>query len=109
MAVVLQMYFERDGVWGKEYVPIGTSRAESINEEEGFIWKIWTEDAPNHHAGGIYLFDTRENAAKYITMHEARLAKMGFTNFVSKIFEVNEGLTVINKGPLAHCAETKVK
>lgn len=109
MPVVLQMYFERDGVWGEEYVPLGTPRAESINHEEGFIWKIWTEDAPNHHAGGIYLFDTRENAEKYIAMHEARLAKMGFTNFVSKVFEVNEGLTAINKGPLTPCTSKEEK
>lgn len=101
MAVVLQMYFDKeDGPFGEEYVPLGLNRALSINDEEGFIWKIWTEDAEDKKAGGIYLFDSRENAEKYITMHEERLAKLGYGNFVSKIFDINYGLTKVNKGPL---------
>lgn len=30
--------------------------AESINQEPGFLWKVWTESEKNHEAGGIYLF-----------------------------------------------------
>ena len=50
--------------------------------------------------GADDLFDSRENAEKYITMHEERLAKLGYGNFVSKIFDINYGLTKVNKGPL---------
>lgn len=32
--------------------------------------QVWTENAESNEAGGIYLFDSRENAQKYITMHE---------------------------------------
>lgn len=100
MAVVLQMYFDKEGPFGEEYVEIGRERAESINNEKGFIWKIWTEDAESKKAGGIYLFDTRENAENYIEMHVERLNKLGFKHFQSKVFEINTGLTEINKGPL---------
>ena len=34
-------------------------------------WKIWTEDAQAREAGGIYLFDTREHAQRYLDMHAA--------------------------------------
>ena len=30
--------------------------AESIADEPGLIWKIWTENAQESTAGGIYLF-----------------------------------------------------
>lgn len=33
--------------------------------------QVWTENAETKEAGGVYLFDTRENAQAYITMHEA--------------------------------------
>ena len=100
MPYIVQMYFDKDAPFGEEMVPVGRARAESINLEPGFIWKIWTEDADDHKAGGIYLFETKEDAENYMHMHTERLAKLGHTNFVSKIFAVNLGLTAINKGPL---------
>lgn len=105
MPVILQMYFDKEGPFGDEMVPLGRDRAMSINLEEGFIWKIWTEDALDKKAGGIYLFDTRENAEKYMEMHTRRLEKLGHTHFVSRIFDVNLGLTKINKGPLTPSEE----
>jgi len=42
-----------------------TDLAKSINEETGFIWKIWTENEVTKEAGGIYLFETKADAEKY--------------------------------------------
>lgn len=100
MPYIIQMYFDKEGPFGDEAIAGSKDRAESINHEPGFIWKIWTEDAEDKKAGGIYLFDTKEHAEAYMEMHTQRLAKLGFGNFVSKIFDVNLGLTEINKGPL---------
>lgn len=105
MPVILQMYFDKEGPYGDEMVPLGRDRAISINDEPGFIWKIWTEDANEGYGGGIYLFDTRENAEKYNKMHTERLKKVGYSNFVYKILDVNLGLTKINKGPLSAVKE----
>jgi hypothetical protein len=33
-------------------------------------------------------------------MHSERLTKMGYTNIKGQVYEANEGLTVINNGPL---------
>lgn len=39
--------------------------------------QVWTESEERQEAGGIYLFDTKENAQNYIAMHEARLKGFG--------------------------------
>lgn len=100
MAFILQVDFKMDGPFGKEMVEGFKELAESINQEEGFIWKIWTEDAMVGEAGGIYLFETKETAAAYLEMHSKRLNGFGITEINAKIFEVNEALTHINNGPI---------
>ena len=100
MPVILQMVFDKEVPFGDEMVPAGRQRAESINLEPGFIWKIWTEDAHAKRGGGIYLFDTREHAQAYLEMHTQRVLKLGYRNIVSEILDVNLGLTAINHGPL---------
>lgn len=36
--------------------------SKSINEEEGFQWKIWTENEETKEAGGIYVFEEKQDA-----------------------------------------------
>ena len=43
MAYVLQVDFKMNGPWGDEMAEGFSDLAKSINEEEGFMWKIWTE------------------------------------------------------------------
>ncbi|HIW67937.1 monooxygenase [Dietzia aerolata] len=96
MAVLVQVNFPMQGPWGEEMSEAFRGLAESINAEPGFIWKVWIEDQPAEQSGGIYLFDTRENAEAYVRMHTERLAGFGITG-VSAIFsEVNEALSTIN-------------
>ena len=52
-------------------------------------------------AGGIYLFDTREHAQRYLDMHAQRLTQAGVRNIRSRIYAVNAALTAINQGPVA--------
>ncbi|WP_249593932.1 monooxygenase [Peribacillus frigoritolerans] len=99
MSYILQVDFKMEGPFGNEMVKEFTDLAKSINDEEGLIWKIWTEDSEAKEAGGIYLFETKESAYKYLTMHTARLKGFGIENVNGKIFKVNEGLTSINHGP----------
>ncbi|MFJ7684775.1 monooxygenase [Peribacillus butanolivorans] len=99
MAYILQVDFKMDGPFGNDMVEQFTELAKSINDEEGVIWKIWTEDSEAKEAGGIYLFESKESAQKYLTMHTARLKGLGIETVNGKIFEVNEGLTQINHGP----------
>lgn len=100
MSVLLQVDFKMDGPFGSEMTAQFTELAESINKEHGFQWKIWTEDARSKEAGGIYIFDTRENAEAYLDMHSKRLKSLGIDEVNSKIFDINDELTKITKGPI---------
>lgn len=99
MTYILQVDFKMDGPFGDEMVGAFEDLAKSINNEEGVIWKIWTEDPEANEAGGIYNFETKETAKKYLDMHSKRLTESGVTDIKAKIFAVNPRLTEINKGP----------
>ena len=100
MAYVLQVDFYQEGPFGEEMVGAFKDLANSINEEKGFIWKIWTENEQTKEAGGIYLFESKADAENYLTKHTKRLNGFGITNVNGKIFETNDALTTINHGPL---------
>lgn len=101
MAVLVQVNFPMQGPWGVQMSEGFRGLAESINAEPGFIWKVWIEDEAAGRSGGIYLFDTRENAEAYVAMHTERLAGFGITE-VSAIFsDVNESLSALNRATLA--------
>lgn len=74
--------------------------AEDIARQPGLLWKIWTEDAANGRAGGVYLFETRAAAEAYHAMHAARLAARGVTGIEAIYRGVNEALTRIDRGPI---------
>ena len=100
MTVILQIDFPSTGPFAEKLTQAFTPLAESINQETGLIWKIWTENKDTQEAGGIYLFDSIENATKFLTMHSARLEGFGLTNIRSKIFQVNTELSKLNHAPL---------
>ena len=50
---------------------------------------------------GIYLFDFREDAQKYITMHTERMAGVGVTELDVILSDVNEDLSTLTKATLS--------
>jgi hypothetical protein len=96
MAVILQVDFPTSGPFGQEMSQAYQTLAESINQEDGMIWKIWTENSDLQEAGGIYLFDRKDNAEKYLKMHTARLTSFGIKDIRGRIFQVNLPLSHIN-------------
>jgi hypothetical protein len=100
MAYVLQVDFKMNGPFGDEMADAFSDLAKSINEEDGFMWKIWTESPETNEAGGIYIFETKETAEKYMDMHSKRLASFGITDVNAKIFAINSKLTEITNGPV---------
>lgn len=100
MAYILQVDFSMDGPFGADMAQAFEGLARSINQEAGMRWKIWTEDAEAREAGGVYLFDTRENAQRYLDMHAQRLTQSGVRNIRGRIYAVNAALTAINHGPV---------
>ncbi|MFD6856084.1 monooxygenase [Rhodococcus sp. NPDC060090] len=97
MPYLLQMDFPTEGPFGPAMTEAFTELAESINDEPGFLWKVWTENSDTGEAGGVYLFESRETAQRYLDKHTGRLGGFGIT---AKIFEVNEALSAINHAPV---------
>jgi len=100
MAVIMYVDFPHRAVWGKEMASQMKELAQSITKEPGFIWKFWTESKKDEMAGGVYMFDSRENAEKYLKMHSERLAEFGYSDIRGKVFEINEELSTIGKAPI---------
>lgn len=75
-----------------------TPLAMSINDEPGFISKIWIENTDTAESGGIYIFEDMKTAKEYAKMHSVRVEKMGAKNITTKFFNINEPLSKINKG-----------
>lgn len=95
---LLQLHFDFTGPFGAEMSRQLVGLAESINQEPGFIWKIWTESEKNQQAGGIYLFKDEESALAYVKKHTARLKPLGVEDVIFKLFDVNEPLSQLNHG-----------
>ena len=100
MSILLQLDFDFHGPWGESMTQAMRELAESIAEEPGLIWKIWTENQQTQEAGGIYLFADRESAEAYLAMHTARLKSFGVPHVNAKLFSVNTGLSGIDRGPV---------
>lgn len=75
--------------------------AESINQEPGFLWKVWTESEKNHEAGGSTFSLMKKSALTYLEKHTARLKNLGVEEVVAKVFDVNVPLSQINQAKLA--------
>lgn len=97
---ILQVDFTYSGPWGEEMSQAMKDLALSISEEEGLIWKIWTEDQEAGTAGGIYLFADGATAKAYLDMHSARLEQGGCTAIRGKIFDINTPLSKLNRAPI---------
>ena len=50
MATLLQLHFAFNGPFGDAMAEQLKPLAESINQEPGFLWKVWTESEKNHEA-----------------------------------------------------------
>ncbi|HEI2545363.1 TPA: monooxygenase [Escherichia coli] len=101
MATLLQLHFAFNGSFGDEMAEQLKPLAESINQEPGFLWKVWTESEKNREAGGIYLFTDEKSALAYLDKHTARLKNLGVAEVIAKVFDVNEPLSKINQAKLA--------
>ena len=100
MSILLQLDFDFHGPWGEAMTQVMRELAESIAEEPGLIWKIWTENPDTHEAGGIYLFADRVSADAYLAKQRQRLHGFGIHPINAKMFTVNVELSRIDRAPV---------
>jgi hypothetical protein len=100
VATLLVVEFPSSGPFGEEAAQAYADLAHDIADQDGLIWKVWTEDAQRSVAGGVYLFTDRTTADAYVTMHTERLAGFGITGVSVTSYEVNEALSLVDHATL---------
>ena len=100
MSIILQVDFPYTGPWGEQMHEAMIELAQSIAEEPGLTWKIWTENKDRNEAGGIYYFTDEPSAQAYLTMHTERLKSFGIEPVNAKVSTVNKPLSVIDGAPI---------
>lgn len=100
MPVIVHFDFAFQGPFGAELATVAQDLAHSINQERGFLWKIWLENPATKEAGGTYLFQDHATANAYVAKHSARLGQFGVSKPNVKVFDVNPELTKLTHGPI---------
>lgn len=98
VAHLLVFEFPSAGPFGAAAVGAYRALAEDIAAEEGLVWKIWTEEPGDRIAGGVYLFESKADADRYVTKHVQRLTALGIADIDARGYTVNDGLSAITRG-----------
>lgn len=97
MKYLLQLDFPFQGPFKDKMTEAMEDLAKDIATEQGLLFKLWTENEEQKEAGGIYVFDNIEDAKRYLEKHTKRLGSFGIENIKSKIFTINEELSILSK------------
>jgi hypothetical protein len=85
-----------------DYEKAGAQMAAPISMVSGLIWKVWAIDEGRKEAAGIYLFDDKTSAQKYLAgeIFTAIKSNPALSNLSTKLFDVQDDLTRTTRGPL---------
>jgi len=85
-----------------DHTALVTPNAEYIAGVPGLVWKVWLMNEAEHEAGGIYLFEGREDAVAFVSSAAITsfAAHPSLSAFSAKMFEAVESLSRITRGPL---------
>ncbi len=96
---LMQLDFKTDGPFKVLMTQSFRELAEDIAQQEGLLWKIWTENEDEKRAGGWYAFESHTALMSYKDMHAQRLENFGITDIRCQIFEANVPLSAITHFP----------
>lgn len=98
---IVQINFEYH-IAQTEYEALTEQAAQPIAEVEGLVWKIFLIDEATHEAGGLYLFETTAAAEAYVhgPIITALSQHPGIRNTGIKLFNIQEGVTAVTRGPV---------
>lgn len=97
MTTMLHFDFPFNGPWGLTLASAMDELARDITNEEGLIFKIWTEDEWAGRAGGVYLFANQGLASRFRRKHLDRLGSFGIEDISVFGRNVNDRLSRVTK------------
>lgn len=74
--------------------------AESRATIPGFIWKVWLRNEETGRGGGLFLFEDRASADAWVEGRKTRKFAPSTSNITVELFDVDEELTRISRGPI---------
>ncbi len=98
---LMQLDFKMEGPFKVMMTQAFRELAEDIAQQEGLLWKIWTENEDEKRAGGWYAFESHAALMNFKKMHDQRLEDFGITDIRCQILEANVPLSVITRFPEA--------
>ena len=101
---IWDLHMTYDGPMTEEFAQGTKHLAESIAQESGVVWKIWTLDESTGDFGSTYLFRDLAALEAYKAMHVKRLEAIGVTVTSDHVFDIMEDLSAITHAPLGEVA-----
>ena len=97
---IWDLHLKYDGEITEEFKAGNIRLAESIANDPGILWKIWTHEEGTNHFGSTYLFEDLEQLVEYKAMHIKRLSDIGITEITDHVFDIMEDVSRITGAPL---------
>jgi hypothetical protein len=105
MPVILQVNFVPGPAQAAQTPAEKLESAHRIADLPGLAWKVWIQATEGETRGGIYLFDTQDNARDWGERQlRPRLESGGAREISLRYFDVNEAPSRITRAPI----DTKV-
>lgn len=101
--VILQINYRRPDMPAHEWAARYTDDiAKPFIEMRGLKWKIWIDEPDLQLSGGIYLFDTREDADAYLEgpIIARMKANPNLADLSFRVFEIRERVSALTRAPL---------
>ncbi|MDA0268741.1 MAG: YdhR family protein [Cyanobacteria bacterium] len=102
MVKLLQITFRNPQASSEAAQQAAWERAHSIAAWPGLVWKIWIATPADAIYGGIYLFEDEHSANAYLNspIADSIRAIPGISDFEAQLFDINNPLTAVTRGPL---------
>lgn len=99
MSTIVQINFDYDSSLEK-LLEDSAAVATKFLAVQGLLWKIWLGNDEEKGAGGIYLFESRQQAEAYAESKMVATLRQQRSNVVVKVYDVLDKPSVITKAPL---------
>lgn len=103
MATIVQINYVNDISEEEVAARTNLDSARKIADQAGLQWKVWIRNPETRESGGIYLFDSREEAEAYVNgpIITALRASAAPVEVSVKYFDVREEPSAITRAPLS--------